>query len=82
MQRAPAIMTVQELARYLRVHVMTVYRMIQRGDLPAARVGRGWRFRKDQVDRWLEGREVNSHADDKRPPALAAAGRLRRRHDR
>lgn len=81
MERAPTIMTVQELARYLRVHAMTVYRMIQRGDLPAARVGRGWRFRKDQVDRWLDGREINAHADHKRPSGLAA-GRLRRRHDR
>jgi excisionase family DNA binding protein len=82
MQRAPAIMTVQELARYLRVHVMTVYRMIQRGDLPAARVGRGWRFRRDQVDRWLKGREINSHTDGERPPALAAAEKMRRRHGR
>lgn len=53
-------MTLQELARYLRVHEMTVYRMIQRGDLPALRVGRAWRFRKDQIDRWLARREINN----------------------
>jgi excisionase family DNA binding protein len=82
MQRAPAIMTVQELARYLRVHTMTVYRLIQRGDLPAARVGRGWRFRKDQVDRWLDDRELNAHLNHKRPPGLPAARRLSRPHDR
>lgn len=82
MERAPTIMTVQELARYLRVHTMTVYRLIQRGDLPAARVGRGWRFRKDQVDRWLDGRAINSHADRTRPFGPAASRRLLRRHDR
>jgi excisionase family DNA binding protein len=57
----PAILTVQEVARYLRVHVMTVYRMIQRGDLPVVRVGRGWRFKQEQIDRWLADHETNSH---------------------
>jgi len=56
----PTILTVQEVARYLRVHTMTVYRMIQRGDLPGVRVGRGWRFKRDQLDRWLVAHETNS----------------------
>jgi excisionase family DNA binding protein len=55
------IMTLQEVARFLRVHPMTIYRLIQRGDLPAARVGRSWRFRKDQINSWLLAREVNSN---------------------
>jgi excisionase family DNA binding protein len=57
----PTILTVQEVARYLRVHTMTVYRMVQRGDLPGVRVGRGWRFKRDQIDRWLAEHETNSH---------------------
>jgi len=63
----PTILTVQEVARYLRVHAMTVYRMIQRGDLPVVRVGRGWRFKKDQIDRWLGEHETNSHRAASRP---------------
>ena len=46
-------MTVREVATYLRVHPMTVYRLIQRGDLPAIRVGRGWRFNKNRIEQWL-----------------------------
>jgi excisionase family DNA binding protein len=57
-------MTVPEVARYLRVHNMTVYRLIQRGDLPAMRVGRSWRFRTDEINRWLLDREINSHDRD------------------
>jgi excisionase family DNA binding protein len=70
-------MTLQELARYLRVHEMTVYRMIQRGDLPALRVGRAWRFRKDQIDRWLAQREINNVAPAR--PRRDADGPRRRR---
>lgn len=64
MDGRPTILTVQEVARYLRVHTITVYRMIRRGDLPGVRVGRAWRFKRDQIDRWLAAHEANSH----RPP--------------
>jgi excisionase family DNA binding protein len=67
MEQRPAVMTVDEVARYLRVHTMTIYRLIQRGELPAVRVGRAWRFRKDQLNLWLHDRETNSdHAGDGR----------------
>jgi len=48
-----SILTASEVADYLRVHVMTVYRMVERGDLPAMRVSRNWRFRREQIDQWL-----------------------------
>jgi len=47
------MLTATEVAVYLRLHVMTVYRMAQRRQLPAVRVGRQWRFRRDHIDRWL-----------------------------
>lgn len=53
MDRFPTIMTVEEVAQYLRVHVMTVYRMVYRGELRAARVGRGWRFKRSEIEQWL-----------------------------
>ncbi len=43
-----------EAARYLRVHPRTVIRMAKQRELPGIRVGRLWRFRKSDVDRWLE----------------------------
>ena len=70
METRPSIMTVGEVARYMRVHTMTIYRMIRRGDLPAVRVGHGWRFRRDQIERWLAANGINAdHAipDGPRP---------------
>ena len=47
------IMTVEEVARYLRVVERTIYRLVKRGDIPAARVGRQWRFERASIDEWL-----------------------------
>ena len=46
----------REVAALLRVSRMTVYRLIRQGDLPAVRVGRGYRIREEDVDRYLEER--------------------------
>ncbi len=48
------IMTTQEVAEYLRTSVETIKRMARRGALPAAKLGRNWRFRKTDIDDWLE----------------------------
>ena len=47
------IMTVKELALYLRLHESSVYRMCQAGSIPAYKVGRSLRFRKEEIDAWL-----------------------------
>lgn len=47
------LLTVQELADYLRVTVKTVYRLLEKGVVPAARIGHLWRFDKDEIDSWL-----------------------------
>ncbi|MGH2692722.1 MAG: helix-turn-helix domain-containing protein [Actinomycetota bacterium] len=48
--------TVNEVAQLLRVSKMTVYRLINQGDLPAVRIGRGFRIREEDVHRYLESR--------------------------
>ncbi|HLB62764.1 MAG TPA: helix-turn-helix domain-containing protein [Actinomycetota bacterium] len=48
--------TVSEVAALLRVSRMTVYRLIRQGDLPAVRIGRGYRIPEDDVDRYLDDR--------------------------
>lgn len=48
--------TVNEVASLMRVSKMTVYRLIQQGDLPAVRIGRGYRVLEDDVHRYLESR--------------------------
>ena len=48
--------TVNEVAQLMRVSKMTVYRLINHGDLPAVRIGRGYRIREEDVHRYLESR--------------------------
>ncbi|HJX37331.1 MAG TPA: helix-turn-helix domain-containing protein [Anaerolineae bacterium] len=54
----PTIMTVRELAVYLRMHEMTIYRMARHGEIPAYKVGNRWRFNKHRVEEWLDAHEV------------------------
>ena len=48
-----SFLTVGEVAKTLRVSNMTVYRLINSGELPAVRVGRSFRLREEDVDRYL-----------------------------
>ncbi|GBC98396.1 Regulatory protein LuxO [bacterium HR17] len=48
------MMDVEDVARYLNLHMMTVYRMLQSGVLPARKVGGRWRVNKKELDEWLE----------------------------
>src|SRR5262245_3981218 len=47
-------LTTEEVLDYLHVNLRTVYRLIKAGKIPAVRVGRQWRFRKRDIDAWLE----------------------------
>lgn len=49
----PRFLTVGEVADLLRVSNMTVYRLINAGDLPAVRVGKSYRLREDDIDKYL-----------------------------
>ena len=51
-----SFLTVAEVAALLRVSNMTVYRLITAGDLPAVRVGKSYRLREDDVDKYLADR--------------------------
>jgi excisionase family DNA binding protein len=55
-----AFLTTEEVLEYLQVNLRTVYRLIKAGKIPAVRVGRQWRFRKRDVDAWLESQRVRS----------------------
>jgi excisionase family DNA binding protein len=54
--REAQFVTVIEVAQLMRVSKMTVYRLIRHGDLPAVRVGRGYRIREEDVHRYLDSR--------------------------
>jgi excisionase family DNA binding protein len=56
------VMTVRQLSTYLQVSHGHVYEMARRGRIPAIRLGRKWRFRREQIDRWLDDLARNGAA--------------------
>ncbi len=56
----PRVLTVRELAGYLRVHQITVYRLLRERKLPAFRVGADWRFSREEIERWMIHEEKRS----------------------
>jgi len=59
--RKPSLMTVDELAKYLRMKKVTIYKHAQEGKIPGFKVGSSWRFKKTTIDKWIEGKE--NHRD-------------------
>jgi excisionase family DNA binding protein len=47
------ILTINDLCDLLHVHQSTVYRLIKKGKIPSFRIGSDWRFRRDQIERWV-----------------------------
>ena len=66
-------LTTEEVLEYLQVNLRTVYRLIKAGKIPAVRVGRQWRFRKRDIDAWLDSQRPRGGAR----ATPAAAQRLR-----
>ncbi len=49
------VLTVQEVANYLRIDIRTVYRLAKKGDIPCIKIGRQWRFNRDDIIDLLNG---------------------------
>jgi len=60
MENDNMIMTLEEVAAYLRVKPQTIYTWAQEGKIPAAKLGKEWRFKKSMVDKWF-----NEQMDEK-----------------
>ena len=50
---ADEILTLDEVAVYLKAGKRTVYRLAQKGEIPAFKLGGTWRFRRSELDRWI-----------------------------
>ncbi len=48
------IMTIREVAGYLKLKEKTAYRLVAEGKIPGFKVGGSWRFRKSEIDTWIE----------------------------
>ena len=53
-------LTVKEVAQYLKFSPDLIYKLAQRGKIPASKVGTAWRFKKQKIDQWMEANE-NRH---------------------
>jgi excisionase family DNA binding protein len=54
------IMTLEEVAAYLKLKPQTIYTWAQEKRIPAAKLGKEWRFKRSIIDRW-----INQHFDPK-----------------
>ncbi len=48
------IMTIREVADYLKLTEKTAYRLTAEGKIPGFKVGGSWRFRRDEIERWID----------------------------
>ena len=69
MQAAPDVLTVGEVAAFMRVSRETVYRLAVRGELPGRKIGRLWRFQKEAIQDYLwkrDSHETETQRNDAR----------------
>lgn len=59
---ATEFMTLEEVADYLRLTRKTIYRLLEKGVIPAWKVGRQWRFDKDSINIWMRQNTINKTA--------------------
>jgi PTS system nitrogen regulatory IIA component len=64
------LMDIKEVANYLRVKDSTVYTWAQEGKLPAFRLGRLWRFRRADLDAWLENTRYTQDDEENESAAM------------
>ncbi len=55
------ILTIEEVAKYIKVSERTVYDWAQKGEIPAGKLGNVWRFKKSEIDRWINDKLENNN---------------------
>ncbi|MBI3735534.1 helix-turn-helix domain-containing protein [Candidatus Sumerlaeota bacterium] len=52
------VLTLEETAKFLKVHPSTIYRLLKKRQIPAFKVGSDWRFNLGSIERWMKTRET------------------------
>ena len=69
------IVTTKELAKYLRLHEMTICKYAAEGKIPAVRIGGVWRFDKEAIDKWIsEGHKKPQKVKKSKAKAASKSG--------
>jgi PTS system nitrogen regulatory IIA component len=75
-----AIMTIEEVAKYLRVSERTVYDWAQKGEIPSGKIGTVWRFKKVEIEQWVNDRlssgRLNQHMDPVQTQTILSPERI------
>lgn len=64
------MMTTRDVAKYLKLHPITICKFAGEGKIPAIRIGRVWRFDKEVIDRWLAGDQKQPKAGEQIRPTI------------
>jgi excisionase family DNA binding protein len=72
------IMTTAELAKYLKLHEITICKHAAAGKIPAIRVGRLWRFDKVAIDKWINAGGESPPKAKKKPKAKSSKHKLKK----
>jgi len=56
------ILTIREVAELLKINEKTAYRLAAKGKIPGFRVGGSWRFRRTDIDQWIEEQRTATKA--------------------
>jgi len=62
------ILTLEEVAKYLRVSERTIYDCAQKGEIPAGKIRTAWRFKKSEIDRWVNDKLVSTSLNPQTQP--------------
>ena len=60
----PVMLTISEVAEYLKLHELTVRRLAREGELPAFKVGRQWRIQRAKLQEWIDARSGQGAPDE------------------
>jgi len=63
-KKPDAVMTIDDLAEYLKLSKSTLYKLCQAGRIPGHKVGRHWRFHREAIDQWLKSESDGRDAGD------------------
>ncbi|MCO6436681.1 MAG: helix-turn-helix domain-containing protein [Phycisphaerae bacterium] len=77
MREPSDILTIEQLAEYLKISRSTLYKLVGDGKLPGQKVGKRWRFHKAAIDQWL-GERANGKEMRARRRTRSATGEARR----
>jgi len=58
-------LTLEQIAEYLQMSTSSIYKMAQAGKIPAYKVGRQWRFKKEEIDKWITNKKSNKFRGNK-----------------